>query len=254
MRVAQLVDGGAPDASPLERALMALVRKAHHAAYHLEPGDLDELRQHVGAGAIDYALVLATFHWINRIADLLGVGSELPVPRRFESLRRLGTKIASVAMRTTMDLENRRYDKGYDEVLKAHHDVFERALGHPPGDDFAALAERPKVVEAVALMLEEQQVRTRLASGVQRVIIEVTEAALPRSREDALGFHVRPRNPVEAFAFVGTRYANRATPSMIDALRRVGYDDRGILDLAIAIADANFWARLRRLLALPSLS
>jgi hypothetical protein len=249
-----LVDGGAADASPLERALMALVRKAHHAAYHLEPADLDALRLQVGAGALDYALVLVTFHWINRIADLLGVNSELPVPRRFEGLRRFGTKVASVAMRATMDLENRPYAKSYDEVLKEHHDVFERALGHPPGDDFAAVAERPKVIEAIALMLEEQQRRSGLASGVQRVVVEVTEAALPRSREDALGFHVRPSNPVEAFAFVGTRYANRATPSMVAALRRVGYDDRGILDLAIAIADANLWARLRRLLDLPSLS
>ena len=35
---------------------------------------------------------------------------------------------------------------------------------------------------------------------------------------------------------------------MIDDLRGVNYDDVGILDLAIAVAIANFWARTHRLL------
>ena len=249
--MAKLLDGSAPDATPLEEALIRLVRKAHEEARALEPADLDPLRRLVGPDAIDYAFVLASFHWINRIADLLNVASELPVPRRFEPLRRLGTRVASIAMRATMDLANRPYEKSYDQVLKEHHVVFERGLGHPPGDDFASVAERPKIIEATALMLEEQQRRTGLAPGIQRLAIEVTEASLPETADDVTGFHVRPGNPVEAFAFVGTRYASRTTKAMIDALRGVGYDDRGILDLAIAVADANLWARLRRLLALP---
>jgi hypothetical protein len=53
-----------------------------------------------------------------------------------------------------------------------------------------------------------------------------------------------------ALAFVGTRYAYRTTVDMIDALRQKGYDDTGILDLAIAVAEANQWARIHRLLDL----
>ena len=63
-------------------------------------------------------------------------------------------------------------------------------------------------------------------------------------------FHLRPEDPVEAFAFIGTRYAYRTTEAMIAALRERGYDDLGVLDLAIAVADANQWARLHRLLGL----
>ena len=39
---------------------------------------------------------------------------------------------------------------------------------------------------------------------------------------------------------------------MIDRLRQEGYDDISILDLAIAVADANMWARMYRLFDLNS--
>jgi alkylhydroperoxidase family enzyme len=78
------------------------------------------------------------------------------------------------------------------------------------------------------------------------------EAALPSRREEAEGFHPRPADPIDAFAFVGTRYAARTTEGMIEALRRDGFDDVAILDLAIAVADANQWARTHRLLGLEA--
>jgi alkylhydroperoxidase family enzyme len=49
---------------------------------------------------------------------------------------------------------------------------------------------------------------------------------------------------------VGTRYAHRTTKEMIDMLHQQGYDDLDILDLAIAVADANMWARIYRLFGL----
>ena len=49
---------------------------------------------------------------------------------------------------------------------------------------------------------------------------------------------------------MGTRYAYRATKEMIDMLRQQGYDDLRILDLAIAVADANMWTRIYRLFGL----
>jgi len=51
--------------------------------------------------------------------------------------------------------------------------------------------------------------------------------------------------------FIGSGGAFVLTPAMIDALRQSGYDDVGILDLAIAVADANSWARIHRLAGLP---
>jgi alkylhydroperoxidase family enzyme len=57
---------------------------------------------------------------------------------------------------------------------------------------------------------------------------------------------------VDAFAFVGTRYAGRTTTDQIVALHRTGLDDLAILDLAIAVADANQWARMHRLAGLPA--
>jgi hypothetical protein len=77
------------------------------------------------------------------------------------------------------------------------------------------------------------------------------EEALPASEDDLSGFHVRSTDPVVDFAFVGTRYAYRMTRARIEALRRSGYDDLGILDLATAVADANLWARMFRLVGLP---
>jgi hypothetical protein len=75
---------------------------------------------------------------------------------------------------------------------------------------------------------------------------------MPENAEDMEGLHTRPDDPIEAFAFLGTRYAYRTTKPMIDVLRREGFDDLGLLDLAIAVADANQWARLYRLLDLPA--
>ena len=221
--MAKLVAGEARDATPRESELMVLVRKAHEQPRLLCPADLYPLRKLVGAGALDYALVLGSFHFVNRMADLLDVSPEaLPTPlRRFEPLRRLGTRMASVLLRKTMDLENRPYERSYQEVLAQIAPAFERTLGRPLGE---------------VLSLDDTTV----------------EGALGTCPEDVQGLHPRPADAVEAFAFVGTRYASRTTARMIDALREAGYDDLGILDLAIAVADANNWARLHRLVGLPS--
>jgi hypothetical protein len=215
-------------ATPLEAALVALVRKAHETPARLAPADLAPVRALVGDGALDYALLVGAFHFINRVADLLHVDAEvLPERlRRFETLRRLSVRAGSLFM-ARMDLAPRPYPTTYAEAVAR----FARATGRPPGDAFAPVAARPKLIEAI----EHRTV----------------EAALPSDPDQAVGFHARPADPIEAFAFVGTRYAARTTPEMIEALRRAGRDDLGVLDLAIAVADANQWARLHRLAGLP---
>ncbi len=228
------------------------MHKAHQQPRLLTESDLDPVRELVGEGALDYGLVLVSFHFINRMADLLSVNPEvLPESlRRLEPLRRLSNRVASLLFRKTMDLQNHDYPERYEEVLEESAPVFERALGRSPGDSFAPLRERPKLIEALRLMLEERLERSSLELEVLARIHRVVEDSLAERAEDVEGFHARPDDPVDAFAFVATRYASRTTPKLIEALRGAGYDDLNILDLAIAIADANQWARLYRLIGL----
>ncbi len=230
------------------------MRKAHEQPALLCPTDLSPLRELVGAGALDYALVLGSFHFINRIADLLEVSPEaLPAPlRRFELLRRVGVRVASAILSRKMDLETRAYDRSYEEVLTRVGPTLEQALGRTLGDELAPLRERPKLIEAIGLMLEERQQHNTLEPSALAGVDAGVERALGACVEDVQGLHPRPNEAVDAFVFVGTRYASRTTRRMVDALREVGYDDLAILDLAIAVADANNWARLHRLLGLPA--
>ncbi len=248
-RADKLLEGEASNATPLELALTALARKAQAQPKLLSTGDLDALRALVGDSALDYALVVAGFHFVNRVADLLDVDPEgLPEGlRRFEPLRQFAGKGAALLFRKAMDLSTRPYDKSYDEALEGVAPVFERVVGRALKDDLEALRNRPTLVEAIQIMLEERE-SSNLDAAVLARIDRAVEDALPATAEEAEGLHARPEDPVEAFAFVGTRYAYRSSEAMINALHREGYDDRGILELAIAIAHANQWARLRRLL------
>jgi hypothetical protein len=220
------------------------VRKAALAPARLAPSDLDPVRAVAGDDALDYAVVVAAFHFINRVADLLHVDPEaLPESlRRWEPVRRIGVRAASVLMRR-MDLRVRPYTTTFAEAVARAGP----ALGS--AEMLAPVAVRPKVVELIALARAERERSTVPRDALVR-IHALVEAALPARPEEAEGFHPRPADPVEAFAFVGTRYAARTTESMIAALRHAGWDDLGILDLAIAVATANQWARLHRLTGL----
>ena len=246
--MAPLVSGVAGDATPLERALVDLVRQAHDAPALLTSADLDPLRAIAGDDALDYLLVLCAFHFITRIADLLAVPPEVlpPALRRVEMVRRIGVWMTSLLLRR-MDLANRPDRASFDDARAR----IEALLGRPLGQALEPLRGRPKVIESIGLALEERDRGSSLDRAALAHVHRTVEAALPRSAEDATGFHARPADPVDGFAFVGTRYAQRTTPESIAALRRAGYDDLGILDLAIAVADANQWARMFRLAGLP---
>jgi alkylhydroperoxidase family enzyme len=238
------------DATPLESELVALAHKSCEQPALLTPADLDPLRRIAGDEAIDYVLVIGAFHFINRIADLLDVDPDtLPERLRgFEPLRRFVVWVAG-RMMTRFDLENRPYAKSYEQAAREISAIVARGAGRDPGDDFAPVRSRPKVLEVIALALEERA-RSTVEPRVLKRIHAVVEASLPRTLDDSRDLHERPSDPVEAFAFVGTRYASRTTGEMIQRLREAGYDDCGILDLAVAVADANQWARMHRLLGL----
>ena len=81
-------------------------------------------------------------------------------------------------------------------------------------------------------------------------VTRAVAAALPASEEEATGFHARPADPVDALAFVGTRYAVRTTDSLVDAVRKArGWGDGELTELFFAVAARNAFERVDRLLA-----
>lgn len=217
----------------------------------LGPRDLDPVRALVGDSALQYVLVIAVFHWINRIADLLGVNLEL-LPRslrRLERLRRLAVRAGGWLLKR-MDLANRPYLGSYEGEVSRIAPLLEPAIGRCARRELAQLRSRPHLIEALHLALEDRDGRSSLDRTVLGTVHRTVEEALPASENDLSSFHVRSTDPVVEFAFVGTRYPYRTTGATIDALRRSGYDDLGILDLATAVADANLWARMFRLVGL----
>jgi len=228
------------------------VRRCHERPARLSKDDLTPLRNIAGDAALDYVLVLGGFHFINRMADLLHVDSEF-VPdalSRIGFMRRVAIFVASKLF-TRMDLVNRPYDRTFEQACREMQPAFRRATGRDLDGDLDPLRARPKLVEVLRLALEERDVASSLPRSVTARVHALVEEYLPSRAEEADGFHARPADPLEAFVFVGTRYAARTTPEMIQRLRGIGYDDVGILDLATAVADANQWARLHRLLGLP---
>jgi hypothetical protein len=251
VRVARLLNNKASDAALLEEHLIELVKKAHFEPKSLLPMDLDPIREIVGDGAIDYAMVMASFHFINRMADLLNVAPEL-LPnalRRFEFLRRISVRLFSLLL-AKFDLANRVYPFSYDTAIANISPVFERIFGRKISTEFKQIENRPKVIEVIQMQLEEMEDFSSLDRETLGKIHRIVEASLPGKRGDTEGYHPIPDDPVEALAFIGTRYAHRMTEERIHKLRSMGYDDVGILDLTVAVADANQWARVYRLLDL----
>ncbi len=171
--------------------------------------------------------------------------------RRFEFLRRLTISIASRLL-AKMDMGNRQYPYTFDEALENLSPLLGDDDGSPSDMGLEIFQARPKLLEVVQQLLEEQEKRCSLDRDVLTKVYQTVEAALPENIEDAQGFHELPEDPIERFAIVGTRYAYRTTKEMIDRLRKQGYDDLGILDLAIAVADANMWTRIYRLFDLDA--
>jgi len=237
----------------LERALVDLAKKSMDAPKRLAPADLAPLRAAAGDGAITYVLVAGSFHFINRVADLLHVDSEaLPERlRKVELLRRVSVRIAAQMFRR-VDLANRAYGRTFEQVLEESGTAIAKSAAAPLADRLAPLRARPHAVDILRLALEERDQRSSLHRALLRRVHRGVEDALPSGPEESVGFHARPLDPVDAFVFVGTRYAARTTIQMVDALRAAGFEDLGVLDLAIAIADANQWARTHRLLGLDA--
>ena len=128
--------------------------------------------------------------------------------------------------------------------------LFRVTTGRELAGELEPFCARPRLVEVLRLWLEERDTRSLISRAEVARVYSLAEEALSRGNSEATGFHPRPEGALECFVFVGTRDAARTTPAMIEALRRAGYDNLRILDLAHAVADANQWARVHRLLGL----
>ncbi len=231
--------------------MLKLIRKSYEQPALLIPFDLDPIKDLVGEGYLDYVHIIESFHYINRIAGLLNVSPEI-LPRalrRFDILKESTIHLSSHYL-AKGNLANREYGKSYDEAINDVEPIFKRATGKEPYDELSPLRTSPKLVEVIQMHLEERDTRSCLDRDTRARIQNTVEEALHTSAEKHEVRHKFQRNPIENFAYIGTRFAYRTTRDMIDALKREGYDDIGILDLATAVADSNKWARTYRLLNL----
>lgn len=245
-RVQQIAEGTLHEAelSEGERALAGLARQSVVAPARLGPGDLSAVARAYGPrAAVDVVAYTGAFHFINRIADLVGIESDFPViQRRFRGLRRLGIRLQGWAMGKWADLSRQTVAVDVDAALAEA----EAVLGPLPAG-FSALRDVPNVAAYLTTITEvTRQIDPELLERVSRGVAE----ALPSRADEALGFHPRPADPVDALIFVGTRYAARTTDALVDAVReKTGYGDAELTDLFYAISMRNGVERMFRLLA-----
>ena len=104
----------------------------------------------------------------------------------------------------------------------------------------------PIVLTSVAAVV------SRLDPSMHEQVSRAVAEALPSCDEEATGFHARPPDPIDALAFVGTRYAVRTTDALVSAVRdKYGYAEPELTDLFYAISMRNGIERMNRLLAEP---
>jgi len=157
---------------------MTLVHKAQLEPARLAPSDLAPLRELVGAGALDHALVLCSFHCITRLADLLGAKPEAPAPlRRVEALRRMVIRVGGLWLRF-VGMAGQSYTNSYEQALEDIRPVFDQAHGRPPDDELESLRLRPQLVESIQRLLEEQIHRSSLPRETLSLVHRIVEEKL----------------------------------------------------------------------------
>lgn len=231
---------------PHERAIEALVAKSVREPARLAPSDLTDLLRTLGRiGTAEVVAMLCAFHFINRIADLTGIRSDLPVISSVKSpLWRLGAQLQGLMMRAFMRLDNRQPD-AYDPASTLAEVGALRGIQLPAG--YKLLAEAPGPLAWLATCRDSWG---RIDADLLTCVSAAVAAALPSSVEEIRGFHARPDDPLVALAFVGTRYAARTTNALVDAVRVARKcDDGELTDIFYTIAMCNCWERLDRLLA-----
>ena len=227
-----------------ELAIAELVHKSVITPALLEPRHLAKVSRTFGVGgAVEIVGVLAAFHLISRVADLIGLRSDLTwVQRHWAWARRLGLRSRGWKLRRSLDLENRKLDiDAAAALLEAHG-----ALGPLP-DGYEALLDVPS---AAGFLLSMGRIAKQLDPDMLARVTQGVAAALPTDVDEVTGFHERPSDPLDELVFVGTRYAARSTDAMVTAVReKYGYGDAELTDLFYAIGMRNAIERMHRLFA-----
>src|SRR5262249_62273189 len=100
--------------------------------------------------------------------------------RRIEVVRGIGVWMTGLLLRR-MDLANRPDRASFDDARSR----VEALLGRPVGQALEPLRARPKVVESIALALEERDRTSSLDRSTLARVQRTVEAPPPRSTEDA---------------------------------------------------------------------
>jgi hypothetical protein len=243
--VEQIVEGEIrkEELDPGERAIATLVHKSVVAPVHLEPADLQEIVALFGvSGSLEIVAVLAAFHFINRIADLVGISSDLPIiQQRWRWLRWCGIRLWGWLIRHMLDLRNQEVEVDTAAALAQAETV----LGPLPSG-YQAIHEAPNVA---GFLLSITRVVRQLDPRMLARVTHGVASALPASAAEVTGYHQLPTDPFDALVFVGTRYAVRTTDAMVTAIRDTyGYSDLELTDLFYAIAIRNGLERMHHLL------
>src|SRR5436190_18891695 len=96
------------DLTPAERAIETLVRKSVRMPGQLAPADLEPLFRLFGVGGtFELVGMLGFFHFINRIADLVGIRNDLPlIHPRWRLARILAMLMVAWMCGEAFDMEN----------------------------------------------------------------------------------------------------------------------------------------------------
>jgi len=228
-----------------ERAIETLVRKSVRMPGQLAPADLESLFRLFGVGGtFELVGMFGFFHFINRIADLVGIQNDMPLIQPVLRWPRiLGIRMVAWTFRNGFNLENQLHDPDAASLLRE----IEAIRGAPLCPGYSGMHEAPGAAASVyALTRVLPSFDPALAARVEAAVAQ----SLPQCEQEWIGFHPRPTDPLDALVFVGTRYAVRTTDAMVDAVRaKYGWDDGELTDVFYLIAVHNTLQRLDRLLA-----
>lgn len=272
---------GQADAGPLDEAERAAVRMAIRLA--ADPRKLKASDHEAFAEAwpalderVELVAVVAAFSSVTRIANALGVDSEIPAPlRRFEAGRRGAIGLLARLAAFSIDLGEKTVPGESPEVDRAAlRELFLHQLGFealPPG--FETLERCPEVFDAqlrvmrtgAAVMPRDRWMRTGLVVGRLTGCDYFASACgdwLRQRREDPADVVAAAEGAATAmpdvelacvrFARDLTLHSHTITEARVQELRRLGLSDGAVLDLVYVASVFNGLTRL--VLALTPIS
>jgi uncharacterized peroxidase-related enzyme len=222
---------------------------------------------------VEVVAVIAAFNSVARLANALGVDSEIPAPlRRFEAGKRGAIGLLARLASFSIDMDEKAVPGEPPEADRAAlRDLFLQQFGFdslPPG--FESLEACPEIFDAqlrvirtsAAVMPRDRWVRIGLVvgrlTGCDYFAGNCSEWLRQRSEDPAIAVAAAEGSPTSLpeveqacvrFARDLTLHSHTIGEARIQELRRVGLSDGAILDLAYVAAVCNGLVRLVKGLA-----